>query len=484
VQFDYEAQRALDTASAKGADYADVRFGVNKDEHAEVRNGVVSSLNDSESSGFSIRALVDGAWGFASSALIEPAEIDRVAALAVEVARASRAIQEHRIELQPAGKFVDSYKTPVQIDPATVSTSDRVKYLLDVDKEVRAANGVTVARAWIDVWRTKKCFASTEGSRIEQDLVQCGSALSALAVGDGDVQDRLYPGTAGLYQTGGYEVVNNAELLQNARRVGDEAVALLTADQCPSGTMDIVLSSDQLSLQIHESIGHALELDRVLGWEANFSGLSFATLDKLKTFRYGSDIVTVVCDMTCPQALATEGYDDEGTPSRSVDLIRDGILVGYMAGRDTASAADVQLAGVVRAEYWGRLPMIRIGNVNLLPGTAASLDDLFADIKQGVYLESNRSWSIDDKRLNFQFGCQLGHEIKNGKKGRLLKNPTYAGMTPAFWASCDAIGDTSTWVAWGTPNCGKGEPIQTARSCQGSAPARFRAVEVGVGYGG
>jgi TldD protein len=187
--------------------------------------------------------------------------------------------------------------------------------------------------------------------------------------------------------------------------------------------------------------------------------------------------------MTCPKALATEGYDDEGTPARSVDLIRDGVLVGYMAGRDTASAAGVALAGCVRAEYWGRLPMIRIGNVNLAPGSA-SLDELLDGIKQGIYMESNRSWSIDDKRLNFQFGCQLGYEIRNGKKGRLLKNPTYAGMTPAFWASCDAIGDASTWVAWGTPNCGKGEPVQTARSCQGASPARFRNISVGVGYGG
>ena len=483
MQFESEAQSALDTAVARGAEYADVRFGVMREEHAEVRNGVVASLSDASSNGFSVRALVDGAWGFASSAALDRSEIDRVAAQAVDIARASGTVKTHRITVAPVGTFVDTYATPTEIDPATVSTSDRIAYLLNVEKEIRAAKGVTVGRAWIDVWRTKKCFASTEGSRIEQELVQCGSALSALAVGDGDVQDRLYPGTAGLYQTGGYEIINNAKLLENARRTGEEAAALLTADQSPSGTMDIVLSGDQVSLQIHESIGHALELDRVLGWEANFSGLSFATLDKLRSFRYGSDIVNVACDMRCPKALATEKYDDEGTPARSVDLIRDGVLVGYMAGRDTASAAGVELAGCVRAEYWGRLPMIRIGNVNLAPGTA-SLDELLGDIKQGIYMESNRSWSIDDKRLNFQFGCQIGYEIRNGKKGRLLKNPTYAGMTPAFWASCDAIGDASTWVAWGTPNCGKGEPVQTARSCQGASPARFRNVSVGVGYGG
>jgi len=482
VQFDSEAKRALDTAVARGADYADVRFGVVRDEHVEVRNGVVADVHDSESAGFSVRVLRDGAWGFASSAVMSDAEIDRVAAQAVDIAMASARVKGKGITLAPAGRFVDSYRTPREIDPATVSLEERIKHLLAVEAEVRAAKGVTVGKAWIDVWRTSKTFASTEGSVIEQDLLQCGSGLHALAVGEGDVQDRIFPGTAGLYQTGGYEIVRKAALLENARRIGEEAVALLTATQCPSGRKDIVLSGDQVSLQIHESIGHALELDRVMGWEANFSGTSFATLDKLGTFRYGSGIVSVVCDMTCPLALATHGYDDEGTPAKSVDLIRDGILVGYMAGRDTAHVANVDAGGCVRSEYWGRLPMIRIGNVNLEPGSASD-DELIADIKDGVYMQSNRSWSIDDKRLNFQFGCQIGYEIKDGKKGKLLKNPTYAGMTPAFWGACDAIGDPSTWVAWGTPNCGKGEPLQTARSCQGASPARFRAIEVGVGYG-
>ena len=484
VQFESEAQRALDTATSRGATYADVRFGTLRDEHIEVRNGVVSGMSDTESAGFSVRAFYDGAFGFASSAVISDAEIDRVAAQAVEIAHASARVKHgENLILQPAGRFVDSYRTPFEVDPSSTSLGERVKYLLDVEKEVRAPAGVAVGRAWMDIWRTTKSFASTEGSRIDQELLQCGSAVHALAVGNGDVQDRIFPGTCGLYQTGGYEIIRKADLMGNARRIGEEAVALLTADQSPSGTMDIVLSGDQVSLQIHESMGHALELDRVLGWEANFSGTSFATPEKLGNFRYGADIVNVVCDMTCPKALATHGYDDEGTPAKSVDLIRNGVLVGYMAGRDTASAVKVPVGGVVRAEYWGRLPMIRIGNVNLLPGDMPA-DMLFDGIKQGVYMESNRSWSIDDKRLNFQFGCQIGYEIKDGKKGRLLKNPTYAGMTPKFWNSCDAIGDQRSWVAWGTPNCGKGEPLQTARSCQGASPARFRRVEVGVGYAG
>jgi TldD protein len=481
VQFESEIKRALDTAVSAGAGYADVRFGSIRDEHVEVRNGVVAGFEDSESIGFSVRVLRDGAWGFASSAVVTDAEIDRISALAVEIAKSSATVKVHGITLLPAGKYVDSYSTPREIDPSTVSLEDRIKYLLQVEAAIRTQKGVAAGKAWIDVWRTHKSFGSTEGSMIEQDLLQCGSALHALAVGEGDVQDRIFPGTCGLYQTGGYEIVNKARLLENAQRIGEEAVALLTADQCQSGTKDVILSGDQVSLQIHESIGHALELDRVMGWEANFSGTSFATFDKLGTFRYGSPLVSVVCDMTCPLALATHGYDDEGTKARSIDLIRNGVLVGYMAGRDTAHVVNVAVGGCVRSEYWGRLPMIRIGNVNLEPGDLPA-DRLFDDVKDGVYMESNRSWSIDDKRLNFQFGCQLGYEIKNGKKGRMLKNPTYAGITPTFWGACDAIGDADSWVAWGTPNCGKGEPLQTARSSQGSSPARFRGIDVGVGY--
>jgi TldD protein len=481
VQFESEIKRALDSAVAAGAAYADVRFGSLDEERVEVRNGVVATISDSESSGFSVRVLRDGAWGFASSAVVTDDEIDRVARTAVDIAKASATVKGRGITLAPAGKYVDRYVTPREIDPSTVSLDERIAYLLKVDAETRAAKGVAVAKAWIDVWRTRKSYGSTEGSLIEQDILQCGSAVHALAVGDADVQDRIFPGTCGLYQTGGYEVVRKAKLLENARRIGEEAVALLAADQCPSGVRDIVLSGDQVSLQIHESIGHALELDRVMGWEANFSGTSFATFDKLGTFRYASPIVSVVCDMTCPLALATHGYDDEGTKAASVDLIRDGVLVGYMGGRDTAHVVNGIAGGCVRAEYWGRLPMIRIGNVNLEAGDVPG-DALVDDIKDGVYMESNRSWSIDDKRLNFQFGCQIGYEIKNGKKGRMLKNPTYAGVTPTFWGSCDAIGDAASWVAWGTPNCGKGEPLQTARSCQGASPARFRGVDVGVGY--
>jgi TldD protein len=277
--------------------------------------------------------------------------------------------------------------------------------------------------------------------------------------------------------------VEAARLTENAARIGEEASQLLDAPQCPSGEMDIVLGGSQVSLQIHESCGHAAELDRIMGWEANFSGTSFLDPSLLGKLRYGSDKVTIVIDNTLPGALATVAYDDEGSKSVRSDIIRNGMLVGFEMSRDTARTIGRDTNACVRAQSWRHVPMIRMCNLNLLPGDAP-FEALFEDIRDGVYMESNRSWSIDDHRLNFQFGCEIGWEIKNGRRGRMLKNPTYAGVTPRFWNSCDAIADERSWVAWGTPNCGKGEPMQTGRTSQAAAPARFRNVRVGVGYDG
>jgi TldD protein len=284
-----------------------------------------------------------------------------------------------------------------------------------------------------------------------------------------------------LYQSGGWEIVESAKLLEGAPRIAEEAVALLRAPQCPAGTFDVVLGGSQMSLQIHESCGHPAELDRVMGWEANFSGTSFLEIDQIGKLKYGSDIVSIVVDNTLPAGMATCGYDDEGTKSVRSDIVRSGVLVGYEMSNDTARTIGRESNACVRAQSWEYVPMIRMCNLVLLPGSIP-FENLFDDVADGVYMESNRSWSIDDRRLNFQFGCEIGWEIKNGKRGRMLKNPTYAGMTPKFWNSCDAIGDERSWFAWGTPNCGKGEPMQTGLTTQASAPARFRNVSVGVGY--
>ncbi len=477
------AARALDTASARGAAYADVRFERDRAERIEVRNGALATLADDASTGFGIRALVGDAWGFAASADTSDAGIDRTAALAVEIAKASAAVARRPVGQAPSDRYVDSYRTPLARDPASVPLGERVALLLEAERLVRAAPRVRVGSAWIDLWRTSKLFSSTSGSQIAQTIYQSGSGLSALAVGEGDVQTRTFPGDIGLYQTGGWEIVERADLLANAQRIGEEADALLDAPQCPAGTFDLILGSSQVSLQIHESCGHAAELDRIMGWEANFSGTSFLDPSLLGTLRYGSELVTIEIDNALPLGLATVGYDDEGARSVRAPVIERGILAGFESSRDTARTIGRPTSACVRAASWGDVPMIRMCNLSLRPGTHP-FAALFEDVRDGIYMESNRSWSIDDHRLNFQFGCEIGWEIKAGKRGRMLKNPTYAGVTPEFWNSCDAIGDERSWFAWGTPNCGKGEPMQTGRTTQAAAPARFRKVQVGAGYGG
>ncbi|MDQ2857286.1 MAG: TldD/PmbA family protein [Candidatus Eremiobacteraeota bacterium] len=481
--FDALAARALDTAGARGAHYADVRFEDARTERIEVRNGAVTTLGDQTSAGYGIRALYDGAWGFAASSDRSESGVDTAAARAVAIAKASASIGRPRFGEAPTDRYVDAFATHVVRDAADVPLGDRVALLLEAERSLRATPGVGVGRAWLDLWRIEKTFYSTTGSRIAQSLRQTGSGMTALAVGDGEAQDRTFPGDVGLYQSGGWEIVEAARLRENAERIGEEAVRLLAAPQCPVGDFDVILGGSQVSLQIHESCGHAAELDRIMGWEANFSGTSFLSANQLGALRYGSKHVTIVIDNTLPLGLATTGYDDEGAKSGRSDIVRDGILVGFEMSRDTARTLGRETNACVRAESWQHVPMIRMCNLSLQPGTVP-FEALFDDVKAGVYMESNRSWSIDDHRLNFQFGCQIGWEIKNGKRGRMLKNPTYAGVTPQFWNSCDAVADERSWVAWGTPHCGKGEPMQTGRTAQGAAPARFRNVSVGVGYDG
>jgi TldD protein len=472
--------RALNLAQTKGASYADIRLVTTETQSIAVKNGIVEAISLDSSQGFGVRVIVDGAWGFASSSRLEIDEVDKVTALAIEIARASAIVSGGLVDLGPPEVNVGSYRTPVKVDPFEVSLDRKIDLLLRCDKAMRRTKGVAVAEGNMLSIREDQVFASTEGSSIEQHIVETGVGLVATAVGADEVQRRSYPNSFGRHQgTGGFEFIEKYDVLGNAERLGQEAVALLSARQCPSGVTTLILGPTQLALQVHESCGHPTELDRVLGTEASYAGTSFLTPDKLGTFRYGSDIVNITADATLPGGLGTFGYDDEGVPAQRTYLVKDGIFVGYLTSRETASRFGQRSNGTMRAEGWGSIPLIRMTNINLEPGEW-ELDDLIADTDDGIYMEMNKSWSIDDKRLNFQFGTEIAYEIRNGQRGDLLKNATYAGMTPKFWGSCDAICHRGHWDVWGTPNCGKGQPSQVAHVGHGASVARFRDVQVGV----
>ncbi|BEL11423.1 TldD/PmbA family protein [Actinoplanes sichuanensis] len=471
-----EAGAAVQAALDAGARYADARVMVRRSETMSARDGDVEDLGFDESAGLGVRALVGSGWGFyAVPDLTEPSA--RAAGRrAAQIAAASAAVPGLPADLVPARPVVASWASDCVIDPLGVPLSAKGDLLVRATEAAKAA-GADVAEANYAVWDTRKWFVSSEGHRIDQHIRECGAGVTAIAIGDGEVQRRSWPSHRGQFGTRGWELVDEIDLVGNAPRMAEEARALLTAPLCPSGETTLVLGGEQLALQIHESVGHAIELDRILGWEAAFAGTSWLDLSRLGSLRYGSELMNITIDPTFPGALGSFGFDDEGTPATKRHAVRDGLWVGVLAGRDSAAIAGLDYAGSVRSDGWSRLPMVRMTNVGLEPGPH-TLEEIIAATDDGVFMDVNRSWSIDDRRLNFQFGCEIGYEIKNGKLGRMLRNPTYTGIGPRFWQSMDMLsGET---IAWGTPNCGKGQPGQIGHTGHPAAPARFTDVRVGV----
>ena len=483
------ADWALDVAHHLGASYADVRLADDRHRTLSTKNGKVGSASVAESFGFGVRVIADGAWGFAASDDLSRAAVEATAARAVEIAKASARVKQHDIQLAPEKPVTAEWTSPFQIDPFTTSVEQNIELLLKIDSELRSVPGVTLAETNLNFRREEQWFFSSEGADIHQTKYTTGTGYAAYAFAGSEIQKRSYPNSfGGQWQNKGYELVEELKLVENARRVGEEAVALLTADQCPEGVFNIILDGSQLGLQIHESVGHPIELDRVLGMEANFAGTSFLTLDKLRTLRYGSDLVNVVADARQEHGpgLGTFAFDDEGVPAQCTPIISKGLFTGYLSSRETAHTIGANRSGgTLRAEGWNRLPIIRMTNISILPGEKPlTQEQLIASTDDGIYMETNRSWSIDDKRYNFQFGCEAGWEIKNGKRTRMLKNPSYSGITTEFWNSMDAICSRDEWTLWGTPHCGKGQPQQVMGTGHGAAPARFRNVKVGSAYKG
>jgi len=483
------ASWALDTSTQRGADYADVRVVDERGRALATKNGKIGNASDSRSQGFNVRVLVDGAWGFASSANLGRVSVESTAAQAVAIARASAKVKQKDVQLVPENAVTAEWTTPHKVDPFSISIEQNLSLLQKIDSELRSVKGVTLAETNMNFRREELWFFSSAGADIHQTKVTTGAGYVAYSFAGSEIQKRSYPNSfGGQWQNKGYELIDELKLVENGRRIGEEAVALHSADQCPQGVFDIILESSQLGLQIHESVGHPIELDRVLGMEANFAGTSFLTLDKLRTLKYGSELVNVVADARQEHGpgLGTFAFDDEGVPAQCTPIISNGLFTGYLSSRETAALIGLQRSGgTLRAESWNRLPMIRMTNISILPGEKPlTSEQLISSTDHGILFQTNRSWSIDDKRYNFQFGTEIGWEIKNGKRARMLKNPSYSGITTEFWNSMDAICSRDEWTLWGTPNCGKGQPQQVMGTGHGASPARFKKVKVGSAYKG
>ena len=470
------ASAAVESALASGARYADARVMRRRRESMSARDGEIEALTTAEDVGLGVRALVGSGWGFFATQDLDGAAPAAAGSSATAIARASGRVAGPAIDLLPNEGVVASWQSPCVLDPLGVALSTKGDLLVTATATARAA-GADLSTGQYQIWDTEKWFVSSAGHRIDQRIRECGGGITATAIGDDETQRRSYPSAFGQYGTRGWELVEEFHLLDNAARIAEEARALLSAPACPAGETTLILGADQMALQIHESVGHAIELDRILGWEAAFAGTSWLDLAKLGSLRYGSELMNITIDPTIPGALGSFGYDDEGTPAMARAAVRDGRWVGVLAGRDSAAVAGLDYAGSVRSDGWSGLPMVRMTNVGLEPGPH-TLEEIIAATPDGVYLENNRSWSIDDQRLNFQFGCEIGYEVKRGKLGRMLRNPTYTGIGPKFWRSMDML--SSETILVGTPNCGKGQPIQVGHTGHPSAPARFQNVRIGV----
>lgn len=491
------ADVALNTAKSAGASYADIRIQRSLNQFIRTREDRVQGITDTESYGFGVRVLVGGVWGFSAASHVTKDGVRAAVRDAVAIAKANKKLQTEPVQLAPVkGVGEVTWRTPIAKNAIKVPVKEKVDLLLAVNQAALAAGASFVNSALFQV-NEQKYFASTDGSYIDQDVhrlwpnftvtgidkesgeFQTRNALSS-PVGRGweyldGKQEHKRSGVTALY-------VDSYDMVEDAQLASEQVREKIKAKSVAAGKYDLVLDPTHLGLTIHESVGHPLELDRVLGYEANFAGTSFATLDKWKSkkFNYGSKRVNIVADKTQVGSLGAVGYDDEGVRCREWNLIKDGILVGYQAIRDQAHiVGEKESHGCCYADSWDSVQFQRMPNVSLRPGSGPlSPVEMIAKVEKGIYILGRGSYSIDQQRYNFQFGGQLFYEIKNGKIAGMLRDVTYQSNTQEFWNACSEICDQRDYRLFGTFFDGKGQPSQVSAVSHGSSTTRFDGIKV------
>ncbi len=471
-------RQACETARQAGCRFADARYLEIDEQYLTSRDRALAHNSENRDCGVGVRVLLDGAWGFASAPGYDAAAIDSAVTSALAIARASGyAPRDGGVGWADETPWQAEFHSDCLRDPFTVPLEEKADLLIAANDSMLQNPAIKRAQGYLAFRRLRRWYVNSEGSELHSNVVFSSAMLWAVAVGDGDFQQRTWQAPS---VTQGFEAFDRARFIAEAERIAAEAEEKLTAALAPEGRFDIVTDSENLSLTIHESVGHATELDRVMGYEVSMAGGSFVTRDKLDRFRYGSDQVTLMADNTLQHGLATQGFDDDGVPGQRWPIVEDGLLRGYSTGREFAHYVDQPRSrGSCRADHWSSIPIVRIPNLFLMPGKQPlTPDELIGDIDHGLYFEGMDSFSIDQWRLNFQFGGNAVWEIKNGRKTRMLKAALYQSSTPEFWNACDATCDERFWRAHGVTNCGKGDPIQVAQMTHGAAPTRFRGITV------
>ncbi len=473
------AEAALKLAKTAGADYADVRVNRYSYEDYRAREKRVQAVSASTSFGYGVRVLKKGAWGFAASNDFSPATVKATVKTAVEIAEANALLQERPVRQASEKPHEAKWSSGYRIDPFEVDLDEKITILTGMNEAALGVKGASFISSFLSFVREDKFFASSEGSRIEQNLVRSVGGFDVTAVdrAAGSAQSRASLAQPTLR---GWEAITEHGFSAEAKQAAEEAVEKLKAKPVEPGLYDLVLEPSHLFLTIHESCGHPTELDRALGYEANYAGTSFLTPDKLGKFRYGSELVNMVADRTQEHALATVAYDDDGVPAQRWHLVKDGLFVEYQSTREqTAWLKGVKSRGCAHADSWSSVVFQRMPNVSLDPGDSKlTTQDLIADVEKGVLIRGRGSYSIDQQRYNFQFGGQVFYEIHDGKVVGMLRDVAYQSRTPEFWRSCDAIAGRAEYKLGGTFRDGKGQPTQLNAVSHGCSPARFRGVNV------
>ncbi|MCC6866130.1 MAG: TldD/PmbA family protein [Ignavibacteria bacterium] len=472
------ADSVLRAAKSAGASYCDFRLSNFRSQNVSTREQVIQNIREGENYGFAVRVIIEGTWGFAASSTFSEEEALKITKIACETAKANNKIQRNKVELVPVPAYNDTWSTPIKKNAFEVPISDKVNFLFALNEKAKFY-GADYCNSFIWAVNEWKYFASSEGSYIKQDLHRLWTAFDVTVVdkstGGFESRDSF---TVPIGK--GYEYIDDYNWQKDLEEAVEHTKMKFKAKSVEPAKRDIILDANHLWLTIHESCGHPTELDRALGFEANYAGTSFMTPDKLGKLQYGSNVVNIKGDRTQKDGLATRGYDDDGVKTEEWDIIKEGRFVGYQTTREMAKfIGETASNGCAYADSWDHFPIQRMPNVSLQPGkNKLSLNDLIADTEDGIFIKGTGSWSIDMQRYNFQFTGQEFWEIKNGKISQMLKDVAYQGNTVDLWNSCDAVCDKSEYHLGGSFFCGKGEPGQVSPVSHGASPARFRKVKI------
>ena len=499
---------ALAEAKRLGCTYADIRFTRNANSGVNASGGnrdadeaggfgggrgggrgggfgggnAGAGAGSREAAGFGVRVIHSGVWGFASSPIVTEDEIRRITRVAGEVAKAGAIAKKPDVRLAPVPAYTEYWVTPMQKDPASIPQTDKQSLVQKVVDLAVANKEVLTVNAFISLEHEWRYFASSEGSYIEQEIYTTTPSFTVTARKNGETRSRTFSGVPG---TGGWEIAEAAGLVENTERIAAEAVEYCTAKPVEMGLKDLVLTPSHAMLTIHEIVAHATELDRILGYEANYAGTSFVKISDLGKLKYGSKLFNVTADRTIPKGVATVGYDDDGVKTQEWPLVRDGILVGLQTNRESAHFIGEKTSrGCTSASSWRDYPFLRMPNVHVDAGPAGSPtpEDIIADTKDGVLIDGRGSYSIDQQRYNGQFGGDAFWEIKNGKRTRMVTNVTYNAITTDFWGNLDALSGKESWQMFGIGGDAKGQPTQTNSISHGSPWLRIRRIMVGAAF--